>query len=233
MEKILIMEDIYQALFRSKEEESEEVFNLGKCFFETDQDVDPLEHIKQSNFFGLAEMENLHFLFENLPVRCFDYKNRHMCRQNPAFKELYFMVCVYDMYNWCCHQAAPYFSVHNTGWNYMFGFAQQKLSNGKIHTFLHSFNAKGEIFVDPTIQASYQQQAWWVNKGILKKTLFKPKDIYRYIGIHFPTDLANKIVFEEEKEGQTGNVWGYLIREVLYSREKTLRFVNLLKTQGG
>ena len=216
----------YSILSKNKES-----FKLGECCFNTDIQVEPIEFIKQNNFFGHVELENLCILFDNIPVYYFDYKNRLACKNNAVFKKIYSMVCVSEIHNWCCHQAAPYFSVHNPDWNYIFGFAQQRTTSGKIHTFLHSFNSKGEIFADPTLQAKYKQRARWRRKGILKKTYFKPKDFYRYVGIRFPVSLAKKIVFENDNKNRTGNVWAYLIHEVLCSLDKTLEFIEYLKNQ--
>ena len=155
------MDNLLERLFGKKEREPKDVFTLGQCYFVTEGDVDPLEHIKQNKFFGFVEMENLHFLFENLPVRRFDYKNRRECEKDPVFECIHFMVCVFDIYNWSCHQAAPYLSIEHPEYDYMLGFAQQKMDTGETNTFIHSFNAKGEIFFDPTIQAKYQQQVLW------------------------------------------------------------------------
>lgn len=220
---------LYLRLFKNKTPKQEEKFKLGKCNFETDYEVNPLEYFQQNNFFQHAELENLHFLFSNLPIQSFDCQNRIMCKYDAVFEEIYFMVCMYDVYNWGCHQTAPYFSMHNPDWDYLLGFAHQRLSSGQIHASLHSFNAKGKKFVDPTLQARYQQQVYWVDKGIWGETAFKLNDFYHYIGIKLPTDLVAKIVFGNEDKNVIGNVWGYLLKNVLISREKTEEFIEKIK----
>ena len=139
------------------------------------------------------------------------------------------MVCVYDIYNWCCHQAAPFFSIKNPDWDCLIGFAFQRMGPNKVHTFLHSFNAKGELFVDPTIQARHDQQAKWVQNKTWDKTQFQPDDFYQYMGIKFPTDLANKI--KKKKKDVDGNIWGYLLKNVLNSRAKTIQFIDVLNNK--
>ncbi len=220
------MKGLYDALFIPKEKPQEGKFKLGYCSFTTDQKVDPFEFIAQNNFFRHVELENLQFLFSNTEVVHFKDEDRQMCTKDNVYENIYFNVCVYDVYNWCCHQAAPYFSVRKPDWDYMFGFARQRLHSGKVYTFLHSFNSKGEKFVDSTYQSKYEQQRGWVNEGTWKNTQFEFDDFHGYMGIKFPIEFVNKIVFGE-KDG-AGNIWGYLIKEVLNSRENTEKFIEIL-----
>lgn len=197
-------------------------FSLKTCSFETDELVDPLIYIKEKNFFGHIEISNLVLFLEELPILHFDPEKWIECDKQRGYDEIDFMVCTYDMYNWSCHQAAPFFSNLNIEFDYIFGFAQRRLPSGRISTFLHSFNAKGENLIDPTIEVRCK-------KSIKRGTDLRKEDFFGHMGIRFPIGFATTILLDGGEKEVRGNVWGYLLNEIFCSRENTIELIELIK----
>jgi len=183
-------------------------FNLGRCAFSTSESIDPLDYIKNNNFFDLEEMENLHYMFSRLPLVRFQDLDKKRYKEGPLQDNIYFMSCVNDEYNWNGHQVASYLNIKDSHWGYMLGFAQQKISSSEISTFLHSFNSVGNQFVDTYVQAKAK-----IHKSI------EEKEFSNYIGISLPVEFVREIFTGTDRI--TGNVWGYLLKQVLPSRQKT------------
>ena len=205
-------------------------FDPGTFFFHKESlGITALEHLKEQEYFGQESVKNLCHMFSNVPVHHFEDGNMKKCKSNKSFAYLKSYVCDSDLYTWCCHIAASYYSVKNPSWDYMIGFVSQRQGSDekKIYTCLHSFNAKGEDFADPMFQSLCIQEQSWVEKGTFSPPpRLVPGDFHSYIGIKIPTNIVKDILFVEG--WVQGNLWGYLLENILCSKEETEKFIDVL-----
>jgi len=196
--------------------------------------TDILEFVGERQFFQRDVVKNFHYLFSNVPVLNFEDSSRITCEVDEVYNKVGVkLLWTEEPGAWSCHIAAPYYTIHKPEYTCVFGFARQILSNPYwTNTFLHSFNAKQNEFIDLTLQVRIDQEKYWINNNKLDKFSIAPENVVSYMGIVIPKNILNDILYARNEEGITGNLWGYIKNKVLCSQEKTTKFIEVLNNNG-
>jgi len=226
---------------------NQERFKIGPCSFHHLENESPFSHLQRMNFYDDSRVERLDRIFKNVGLQNFDVNKRQILSADyKHYGEIYSNINPPDegCLTWYCYHTASFISMKETKeagpWKRLFfGLTTQKVKKEFLaHTMLHTWNSSDEgDFIDAQIQAKCEDElelcnlmkarGRWLNLERPRVTL---EDFHTYSGIEMPVVIAESI-FGHNPDSQ-GNLWGYMIKRILISDEKTDWFIDVLRNGG-
>lgn len=209
---------------------------------------DPIEHLVANDYYEDPRIKRLVHLFQSVGLVQFDMQKlvpEERSYRGYSKAQAYCNPLDEGCLTWYCYQAATYVAREETKvegrWRDMyFGFATQHVNGQQeTHTFLHAWVADGNrCFIDPCFQAACDDQkeiydrmkarGGWINMSRPRVIM---GDLLAYRGVEIPLNVAVDILAEVPDKSY-GNFWGYLIKNILVSDDKTNWFIDVVKNGG-